>query len=179
MKKVNDRLLRWFFGIPGVIDEQVKSEIGKLSVQALIAVFIFEILFNVGISIYAFSGMVKDFESLFLFTMTLHLFLLMGIITFITSFRLQRKGILNQEVATKVDKRRAIKAVFNKYLIKLPMMFLIMWLLITSLDFNGQDFVGTLLSWSSIRQALQPTIVLTIIFMIIDISKVRLMKEES
>ena len=179
MKKVNDRVLRWFFGIPGVIDEQVKSEIGKLSVEALIAVFIFEVLFNIGIGTYIYFGTIKDLESFFLFIMTLHLFLVIGIIIFFTSFRLKRRGILNQEVTTKEEKRNVIKSIFNKYLTKLPMTFLLIWLLVTSLDFNGQNFMNTLLSWSSIRQALQPSVVLTIIFISIDISKVRLLKDES
>lgn len=111
MKKVNDRVLRWFFGIPGVIDEQVKSEIGKLSVEALIAVFIFEVLFNIGIGTYIYFGTIKDLESFFLFIMTLHLFLVIGIITFFTSFRLKRRGILNQEVTTKEGKRNVIKLI--------------------------------------------------------------------
>lgn len=179
MKKVNDRVLRWFFGIPGVIDEQVRSEIGRLSIETLIAVFIFEVLFNIGVGIYIYFSTIKDFESFFLFIMTLHLFLMIGIIVFFTSFRLQRRGVLNQEVTTKTGKRNAIKSIFNKYLTKLPMMFLLIWLLVTSLDFDGQNFMNTLLSWSSIRQALQPSVVLTIIFIIIDISKVRLLKDES
>lgn len=111
--------------------------------------------------------------------MTLHLFLVIGIITFFTSFRLKRRGILNQEVTTKEGKRNVIKSIFKKYLTKLPMTFLLIWLLVTSLDFNGQNFMNTLLSWSSIRQALQPSVVLTIIFISIDISKVRLLKDES
>lgn len=60
-KKWEQKLIKHFFGIAGVYDEHVELEIGKATTWAVIAVFIFEIIFNFGMLLLASLGAVHNF----------------------------------------------------------------------------------------------------------------------
>lgn len=59
----NDRVIKWLFNIPGVIDEHVRDEIGKATSKAVVLVFFFEILFTLGTVLYLSLNTISDFES--------------------------------------------------------------------------------------------------------------------
>ncbi|MDR4932768.1 DUF3278 domain-containing protein [Companilactobacillus paralimentarius] len=44
MKK-NNTVLKWFFGVRGVVDEYAKREIGRIATKIVFILFIFELLY--------------------------------------------------------------------------------------------------------------------------------------
>ena len=139
MKKVNDRLLRWFFGIPGVIDEQVKSEIGKVSTRTVVILFIFEMLY-IGLTyLFASNGMISDFESYFYLTLFIQF---IGIILIILGFSMldfNRKNSVSPEVTNQKEKEKVISLLKRKYIRSTPILFFLFISLNTIFDFSNSN----------------------------------------
>jgi len=96
--KISDRIIKWFFGVPGVIDGRVKLEIGRASVKALIVIFIFELIFNDVMLTIAMNGQVHDFESFFYLSTLIQVLAVLLIIALFTTFALKRRGMMSKDV---------------------------------------------------------------------------------
>lgn len=126
--KRNDRLIKWFFGISGVVDEHVRAEVGKVSTQALVMLFVFEMLFISGSYTMAAVGLVHDFESYLYIILMIQFVGLLLITGIFTIGSLRRKGVLNKEVTDKSN-AQAIHRLRAKWLRYALAMFLLYWVL--------------------------------------------------
>lgn len=151
--KINDRIIKWFFGIDGVVDERVRNEIGSAASKTLIVLFIFEIVFNAVVNWYALSGMVHNFENFFYLVMLIQFIALLVIIVFFTTVGLRNRGVINKEV-TAANRGRAIKRIRNKWLKLAPVMFILDWLLNAAFQFAGQNYFKNLFTGKEIFGAL-------------------------
>lgn len=138
-KKWNDRLIKWFFGIEGVVDERVKNEIGHVAVKTVIILFIFELLFNALVDWYALAGFVHDFENFFYIIMSIQFLAILLIMFLFITMALRRRGVINKEVTT-ADKSKAVKQIRNKWLRLSPILFLMYWILNSVFQFTGRIF---------------------------------------
>lgn len=92
MKKWDEKLIKWFFGVSGTIDEHVKAEIGEVSVKALIITFIFEIVFNSGLYLYTSLVTINDFESLLYLVTMIQFIAILLIMGGFTTLVLKKEG---------------------------------------------------------------------------------------
>jgi len=151
--KWSDRVIKWFFGIPGVVDERIKVEIGRASTKALIGIFIFELVFTDIIFTIAMSGRISDFESFFYITTLFQIVAILSIIAMYTIIVLKHRGVISEEVSSE-GKNQAINRIRNKWLRLAPIGFIIFWLLSTSLNIENQNFFKVMFSLKEIVGAL-------------------------
>jgi len=151
--KWSDRVIKWFFGIPGVVDERIKVEIGRASTKALIGIFIFELVFTDIIFTIAMSGRISDFESFFYITTLVQIVAILSIIAMFTIIVLKHRGVISEEVSSE-GKNQAINRIRNKWLRLAPIGFIIFWLLSTSLNIENQNFFKVMFSLKEIVGAL-------------------------
>ena len=151
--KWSDRVIKWFFGIPGIVDERIKVEIGRASTKALIGIFIFELVFTDIIFTIAMSGRISDFESFFYITTLVQIVAILSIIAMFTIIVLKHRGVISEEVSSE-GKNQAINRIRNKWLRLAPIGFIIFWLLSTSLNIENQNFFKVMFSLKEIVGAL-------------------------
>jgi len=151
--KWSDRVIKWFFGIPGIVDERIKVEIGRASTKALIGIFIFELVFTDIIFTIAMSGRISDFESFFYITTLVQIVAILSIIAMFTIIVLKHRGVISEEVSSE-GKNQAINRIRNKWLRLAPIGFIIFWLLSTSLNIENQNFFKVMFSLNEIVGAL-------------------------
>jgi len=153
--KWSDRFIKWFFGVPGVIDERIKVEIGRASVKSLIGIFIFELIFNDIIFTIAMSGRITDFESFFYLTTLIQILAVLTIIAAFTTFVLHHRGVISEDFD---DNKQAIIRLKHKWLRLAPIGFILFWLLNTSLNIESQSFFSTMFNLKEIVGALAFTV---------------------
>ena len=173
----NERVIKWLFNIPGVIDEHVRDEIGKATSKAVVLVFFFETLFTLGSVLYVSLNTISDFESFLYFIMMIHFFLLIGILVTSIDFQLKRQGITYQEV-TSNNKCQALRDNLHKSIRSIVLFFIFGWFFSTSFDFDGQNFLKVLFSWQEIKPAISSSAVLGIILYVIGRRKIRVITDE-
>jgi len=151
--KWSNRVIKWFFGVSGVVDERVKVEIGRASTKALIGIFIFELVFNDIMFTIAMSGRITDFESFFYLTTLIQLVAVLVIIAGFTTFILRHRGVISEEVDDN-GKKQAVTRIKKKWLRLAPIGFILFWLLNTSLNIETQSFFEAMFSLKEIVGAL-------------------------
>lgn len=172
----SDQLIKHFFGIPGVIDEHVRAEIGKAAIKAIVAAGFFEIIFAIGAGVYTFVATINNFESFFYFVLTLHFFLLLGVITAIMGIELHKQGLMYKEVSPQ-NKQKAVNKVIRKIIISIPILFVALWILNVAFDTNGHDFFNILFTWKEIIPALRGIVTYGILMIIIGRYQIRVIKD--
>ena len=149
----SDLIIKHFFGIPGVIDEHVRSEIGKASVKAIVAV------------------------AFFYFMLTLHFFLLIGVITAVIGIELHKQGVIYKEVSPQ-NKQKSVHKLISKFVISLPILFLFLWIANVAFDSNGQNFWKILFTWEEIKPAVKGIITYVILMLIIGRYQIRVVRDD-
>lgn len=173
----NDRIFKWLFNIPGVIDEHVKFEIGKATSKAVVLAFLFEILFTSGTVLYVNLNTINDFESFLYFVMMIHFLLLIGILVTSIDFQLKRQGITYQEV-TSNNKQQALKDNIHKSVRTAILFFIFVWLFSTIFDVNGQSFLKILFTWHEVKLAISSSVVFGLIMYFIGRQRIQVIKDE-
>jgi len=151
--KISNRIIKWFFGISGVVDERVRTEIGKVATKTLITFFGFEILFNFGAFILPAMGKINDFENYFYKIMMIQFVVILIIFGGFSIFVLRSRGITDNDVDSK-DKSQVINRLKHKWLKLAPVEFLIYWLATTVLNLEGHNFIISLVNFRNILGAL-------------------------
>ena len=174
--KWSDRIIKWFFGVPGVIDERIKVEIGRASIKSLIGIFIFELVFNDIIFTIAMSGRITDFESFFYLTTLIQILAVLTIIAAFTTFVLRHRGVISEDVD---DKKQAIIRLKHKWLRLTPIGFILFWLLNTSLNIESQNFFVTMLNFKGIVGALVFTVLFFPIMYFYEKGNIHVIKDDN
>lgn len=155
--KWDDKVIKKFFGIPGVIDERVKNEIGRNSIRTVIVLFVFEFLFAIASFSYAAVGLVNDFENFFYIIILIQLLAVSWIAVLFSVMPLRRLGLIDQET-TKQNKEQKIKQIRLKWLKMMPLNFLSFWIISSFLEFSKRSFLIVLFSRQELFEALFFTI---------------------
>ena len=64
MKKLDKKLIKWFIGKNVFVDERIQKEVGIFATRTVFILFVFELVFGFGISVYASNAQNTDFETL-------------------------------------------------------------------------------------------------------------------
>ncbi|MFC6175220.1 DUF3278 domain-containing protein [Companilactobacillus huachuanensis] len=176
--KWDDKIIKKFFGIPGIIDERVKNEIGQNSIKTIIVLFVFEFLFVIGTFIYAASGLVDDFENFFYVSTLIQLLAISWIAVFFSMIPLRRLGLIDRETTDK-NKPQKIKQIRLKWLKMLPLDFGSFWVINSLLDFSNRNFLTVLLNHQTIIEALIFTIFFSGIMYLWESHLIRVVKEDT
>ncbi|KRN98700.1 DUF3278 domain-containing protein [Companilactobacillus kimchiensis] len=142
--KMSDRIIKWFFGVPGTIDEHVKAEIGEVSVKALIITFIFELVFNGSLYLYTSLVTITDFETLLYLVTMIQFIAILLIMGGFTTIVLKKRGVTTQEVVAD-DKRIVEKRLKHKWLRIAPIIFILYWILGTLFTLEGANFFSKIM----------------------------------
>ncbi|WP_025085408.1 DUF3278 domain-containing protein, partial [Companilactobacillus paralimentarius] len=113
MKK-NNTVLKWFFGVRGVVDEYAKREIGRIATKIVFILFIFELLY-IGLTyFFAGSGLISNFESYFYLTLFIQFIGIVLIILGYSMLSFNRKNSISSEVANQKEKDKVISLLKKK-----------------------------------------------------------------
>lgn len=177
-KKWKQKLIKHFFGIAGIYDEHVELEVGKATTWAVIAVFIFEMIFNFGMLLLASLGAIHNFETVFYLTLAIQIIGVSAIISLVTYFRFKKSGINNKEVIAE-KKTATLDKFYRKSVSVGTGFFLFEWIFSTLFDMNGQGLWFTLFTWREIRMALLEAIIFTALITFFGRRKIKTIKYDN
>lgn len=175
--KWDNKVLKWFFGVPGVIDERVKNEIGHYAIKTVIILLGFETLFFLGSFVYA-TEFIHDFENFFYITTIIQFFAVLWIVVLFAIRPLHRTGITDQEV-TKQSKTKYVKTLRSRWLKMIPLTFVSFWFLSSIFEFSSQSLISILFSSAELGESLLFTIFFNGAMYFWEKSHVRIIEDDS
>ena len=155
----DDRLIKWFFDVHGVVDEHIRAEVGRLSLRALALMFLYDLLSGLVLSLWAVRSKTPSFELLFYMALAVQIVGLFAITTFGVLIPSHRAGLFLNEV-TPEEQPKVLRRLQHRWLWLAPTIFVTDWLLNTAIDYEQGNFWRLLFSWSEIHSALGFALVL-------------------
>lgn len=177
MKK-NNTVLKWFFGVRGVVDEYAKREIGRIATKIVFILFIFELLY-IGLTyFFAGSGLISDFESYFYLTLFIQFIGIVLIILGYSMLSFNRKNSISSEVANQKEKDKVISLLKKKYMKSAPILFLLVLSINTILDFSSNNLFKEMFTIQRILGTLIWTIFFSLIMYFFEKGEINITKGE-
>lgn len=149
----DDRLVKWFYNVPGVVDEHLRAEAGRFALRSISLVLIYDLVSVFCLSLYAYWANQVDFEMLFYVGVGIEIFGLFVILLFGALIPMNRLGVTRQEVSP-AEKPQTARKLRRRWLRLVSLIFVLEWLLNTVIDYTHGSFWRQLFSWSELRPAL-------------------------
>ncbi|KRM87438.1 DUF3278 domain-containing protein [Lacticaseibacillus thailandensis] len=173
----NDRLIKWFFGIPGVVDEHIRAAVGRTAVWGLVSIFLFDLLSSFALSLYAVKAEQVNFEHLFYVALITQMVGLFVVVVAVVLLPLERTDIFWQEVSP-AQQKQAVRKLRRRYAYLLPIIFIAEWLLNTAMDYDHGSFWRLMFSWRELHPALRFVIILGIVMYAYERWRIRTVKDD-
>lgn len=171
----DDRLIKWFYDVPGVVDENMRAEVGRLSLRALAFMFVYDLLSGLVLSLWAVRSQTTSFESLFYIALAVQIVGLFAITIFGVLIPLSRSGIFWNEV-TPEERPMVLRRLRHRWLWLAPTIFVTEWLLNSAIDYEQGNFWRLLFSWSEVYSALRFALLLGLFMYAFERRRIRVVK---
>lgn len=176
MKKLDQKLIKWFIGKNVFVDERIQKEVGIFATRTVFSLFVFELVFGFGISVYASNAQNADFETLlYLATFVQSIGALLLIYGFMI-IPMAKKRLLVKEVSPE-DKKEFVKGLQYSWVRIAPLEFVGFWILHSLFYFN-EGFFKILFSFNEIISALIFTVFFTFFMSLYEKMHVKIIKDD-
>jgi len=176
MKKLDKKLIKWFIGKNVFVDERIQKEVGIFATRTVFVLFVFELVFGFGISVYASNTQTTDFETLFYIATFVQA---IGALILIYGFMIipmGKKRLLVKEVSPE-DKKEFVKGLQHSWVRIAPLEFVGFWV-VHSLFYFNEGYFKILFSFKEIISALIFTIFFTIFMSLYERMHVKTIKDD-